>query len=238
MLCKFELDKHKIQSGDRMKFEEYINLMKRQIKTQDSRERAYQDNIIRPFLKSVFSEFDIEPVDIKIKTEIHQYEQYCGTYEKTYKDKTTNKEIIKNVSATPDLCITSEWHWNNREVEVDYKGVVEIKSPILDNITGFEPKKYKCLPEIERHLNATKNKKVILTDGVTWTFYNKENGITPVRETICLGKLKYRYTVSKNNKQVLERTNGGKPIIDDIEFSKEEAIFNELKKALREFIGY
>ena len=66
-----------------MNYEEYINLIKRQIKTQikthDTRERVYQDNIIRPFLQSVFTELDIEPVDVKISTKIYEYEQYCGT---------------------------------------------------------------------------------------------------------------------------------------------------------------
>ena len=66
------------------------------------------------------------------------------------------------------------------EVQVNYRGVVEIKSPILDYITGFEPSEYKCLTEIERHLKAKNNAKVILTDGVTWVFYNKESGLKPV----------------------------------------------------------
>ena len=85
-----------------MEYIDYINLMKRQIKTLDSRERAYQDNVIRPFLQSVLSGLDIEPVDIKINSEIHQYEQYCGTYEKKYKDKKNNNEIIKSLPATPE----------------------------------------------------------------------------------------------------------------------------------------
>ena len=219
-----------------MEYIDYINLMKRQIKTLDSRERAYQDNVIRPFLQSVLSGLDIEPVDIKINSEIHQYEQYCGTYEKKYKDKKNNNEIIKSLPATPDLCITDEWHWNNLEVQVNYRGVVEIKSPILDYITGFEPSKYKCLTEIERHLKAKNNAKVILTDGVTWVFYNKESGLKPVIDPICLGELVYRYTVSKNNRPILARTKGGKPIIDDIIFQEDEDKFISLKEALEKFI--
>ena len=210
--------------------------MKRQIKTLDSRERAYQDNVIRPFLQSVFGDLDIEPVDIKINSKIHQYEQYCGTYEKKYKDEKTNNEIIKLLPATPDLCITDEWHWNNLEVQVNYRGVVEIKSPILDYITGIKPLQYKCLPEIERHLKAKNNAKVILTDGVTWVFYNKKRGLEPIIEPICLGTLKFRCSVSKNNKLIPARTKGGKPIIDDIIFQEDEDKFNNLKKELKNFI--
>ncbi|MCG4663153.1 hypothetical protein L0P73_21470 [[Clostridium] innocuum] len=211
-----------------MEYKEYVELIKRQIRTQDCRERVYQDNIIRPFLQSVFMDLDIEPVDIKIPSEIHEYEQYCGTY---FKDK-------KELPATPDLCITSEWHWNNKEVDVDYKGVVEIKSPILNYITGFPPSKYNCLEEIERHLQAKKNTKVILTDGVTWTFYDKDNGfIKPVIEPICLGELEYRYKKSKYNKHIVERTKGRIPIVEDIHFpDKNEKMFNKLKDELKMFI--
>ena len=229
----------KSQSGfgeEQMEYINYIKLMKRQIKTLDSRERAYQDNVIRPFLQSVFGDLDIEPVDIKINSEIHQYEQYCGTYEKKYKDEKTNNEIIKLLPATPDLCITDEWHWNNLEVQVNYRGVVEIKSPILDYITGFEPSEYKCLAEINRHLKAKNNAKVILTDGVTWVFYNKERGLEPIIKPICLGKLQYRYSVSKNNRRILARTKGGKPIIDDIIFQEDEDEFIRLKEELKNFI--
>ena len=42
-----------------MEYKEYVELIKRQIRTQDCRERVYQDNIIRPFLQSVFMDLDI-----------------------------------------------------------------------------------------------------------------------------------------------------------------------------------
>lgn len=217
-----------------MEYKEYIKLMKRQFETQDSRERVYQDNIIRPFLQSVFSDLDIEPVDIKIKSEIHEYEQYCGTYEKKYTDK-NGKEIIKIIPATPDLCIADQWRWNNRDVEVIYRGVAEIKSPVLAPITGLEPKSYHCLPEIERHLNALRNKKVILTDGITWVFYRKDNGLIPVCDPICLGELLCEYTVSDYNNRIPVRSKGGRPIIVGFKFF-EETYFSELKMKLIEFI--
>jgi len=176
----------------------------------------------------VFANYDIEPVDIKINSQIHEYKQYCGTYEKKYKK---NNEV-KLLPATPDLCITDKWHWNNKEVEVNYKGVVEIKSPILDWITGIEPAKYKCKDEIKRHLNAEKNTKVILTDGITWVFYKKENGYNPINPPICIGELVFR--CDNNGKMV--RTGGRKLIVDDIKFGKEET-FITLKEELNKFIN-
>lgn len=208
-----------------MEYKEYVSLMKRQIERRDVRERVFQDNIIRPFLRSVFLNLDIEPVDIKIDSKEHEYEQYCGTYLKN------NKEL----PATPDLCISDKWYWHNKEVEVNYRGVVEVKSPILDYITGLEPQKYRCLPEIQRHLKAKKNTKVILTDGVTWTFYNKKQELKPVIEPICLGNLVYKYKKAKNNKLIVERTPGNKPIVENIEFSEENE-FKRLIVSLTNFI--
>ena len=62
--CKFQfVELRKSEFGEeQMEYINYIKLMKRQIKTLDSRERAYQDNVIRPFLQSVFGDLDIEPV--------------------------------------------------------------------------------------------------------------------------------------------------------------------------------
>lgn len=41
--------------------------------------------------------------------------------------------------------------------------------------SGLKTKsKCRCLEEVKRHLNAKKNSKVILTDGITWTFYERE----------------------------------------------------------------
>ena len=50
--CKFKFGElRKSEFGEeKMEYINYIKLMKRQIKTLDSRERAYQDNVIRPFL--------------------------------------------------------------------------------------------------------------------------------------------------------------------------------------------
>ena len=58
----------------------------------------------------------------------------------------------------------------------------------------------------------------------------------PIIKPICLGELKYRYSVSKNNRRIPARTKGGKPIIDDIIFQEDEDEFIRLKEELKNFI--
>lgn len=206
-------------------FDDYKRAMDRQININDIRERVFQDNVIRPFLKSLFVEYDIEPVDIKIKTDVHDYLQYCGTYEKN--------GVYQ--ALTPDLCISSGWNWDNKRNKVDYKCVVEIKSPILDNITGVEPGKYRCLDEIKKHLMAQRNNKVILTDGVTWVFYDKASGHNPKKPPICLGNLVYKCKQGRS-KPIVERTKAGKPVIEKIDWEKDEKVFNDLKENITIFV--
>ena len=212
-----------------MNYKEYIKLVERQIETHDIRERVFQDNIIRPFLQTVFTELDIEPVDVKISTKIHDYEKYCGSI------------IVNNKRkmGTPDLCISDKWYWNNKEVEVNYRGVVEIKSPFLDCITGFLPEKYKkrTLDEISQYLQAKKNSKIILTDGITWTFYDKDNGMCPTNNSpISLGEVVYKYKSGYNNRRIPERDSSNKPIIETIKFTEDDIEFIKLVKELKEFI--
>lgn len=65
-----------------LNYEEYKLLMNRQLKKKDVRERVFQDNVIRPFLQVLLTDYDIEPVDVKINSSEHDYTQYCGTYVK------------------------------------------------------------------------------------------------------------------------------------------------------------
>lgn len=185
--------------------------MDKQINNNDIRERAFQENVIRVFLKTVITNCDIEPVDVKINTTTHDYLQYCGTYINNRGEK---------VPATPDLCIADVWNWDNKNNKVNYRAVVEVKSPIRDPITGFSPEKYKCIEEISRHLNGHSNDKVILTDGVTWAFYRKEYGTRPVHEPVVLGEMIYRYKNNGRKNPGLERNSSGDPIVDHIKWKK------------------
>ena len=51
-----------------LNYEEYKLLMNRQLKKKDVRERVFQDNVIRPFLQVLLTDYDIEPVDVKINS--------------------------------------------------------------------------------------------------------------------------------------------------------------------------
>lgn len=215
--------------------------MERQLKTGDFRERVFQDNIIRPFLQSVFSELDIEPVDVKTATTIHQYEQYCGF--EIICDKKAKK--TKKFLGTPDLCIADEWYWDNDVNTVNYRGVVEIKSPTGDDkTTGISPNEYTphTLREIKQYLTAERNSKIILTDGLTWTFYEKEKSIidekgniSPESAPICLGNITVTYKRKTGYKRKLEKDKNGNKIIE-IEFELFENKFMELKEKLKTFI--
>lgn len=215
-----------------MEYRQYIILMNRQINNNDVRERVFQDNVIRPFLQDIFEELDIEPVDIKVNASMHDYLQYCGTYSRK------RGETTIEVPGTPDLCITQNWNWYNKKYEVMYKAVVEIKSPALDPITGYEPEKYKCLDEVNRHLRATKNDRVILTDGVTWAFYKKEEMLRPICEPICLGELEYKRKNNGRKNPGLERTSSGKPILKEIHWKENSEQFDKLVETLKRFISF
>ena len=235
-----------------LNFDDYIELLDRQKNNQDVREEAIQYNVIRVFLQSIFQEFDIEATSKQERASIHNYLDYCGSYidEKTGRTK----------KWTPDLVIAKNWNWDNVNNNVEYKCVVEVKSPFLDPITGLKPEKYGCLDEVKSHLKAQKNNKVILTDGVTWAFYDKEHALNPLYDPITLGEIEYEMKVSPRRKNpVPVRGSGNKPIIKGIiwkrgmvetvdneviidifgkplEYEKEPKEFEELIRTLKGFM--
>jgi hypothetical protein len=235
-----------------LNFDDYKKLLDRQKNNQDVREEAIQYNVIRVFLQSIFQEYDIEATSKQERASIHDYLDYCGSY---IDDKTR-----KLKKWTPDLVIAKNWNWDNIKNDVEYKCVVEVKSPFLDPITGQKPEEYKCLDEVKSHLMAKKNNKVILTDGVTWAFYDKEHALNPLYDPITLGEIEYEMKVSPFRKNpILVRGSGNRPIIkgliwkqgkvetveneviNDIfgkplEYEKEPEEFGELIRKLQEFI--
>ena len=210
-------------------YEDYQLLMKEQIKSADVREICFQENVFRPFLEILFPEYDVVPVDTKISTRIHDYTQYCGTYENS---------AGKATPTTPDLCIAKDWNWDNRNHKVDYKCVIEVKSPFLKKRTGFEPQEWpkEMQDQIQRHLKAEQNHKVILTDGVTWVFYDntdKAADVTKPNAMICLGKLEYKMQKGQRKKEIPERAADGDPIVKDIRWNDDEGkAFESLKEKL------
>lgn len=160
-------------------FDEYISWFEKYKNNNDGREINFQNEVVKPFIRGICNDLDVEVSDKKgPDTEKHDYLQYCGTYidEKNGKEKT----------ATPDLVISKNWNWLNKENDVDYRAVVEVKSPYEQPIYHKNYEKYKedLKSELRRHLSAKNNGKVILTDALKWEFYKKNeenNELVPIR---------------------------------------------------------
>ena len=132
-----------------MDFEKYINLVNWFLEN-DNREENYQNRVLIPFLEALCIGSDV--VDTSMLT------------------KEWNKRgIERNKFAglyTPDLLIASNWKlFKNGEI-VDYKALVEIKTPTAQDRDHAES-------EVKEYLDKVSF--VVLTDCVTWEFYMKEN---------------------------------------------------------------
>jgi len=167
-------DFHIIESND-VTFDVYKGWFEKYKKNNDGSEKKIQNEIVKKFIRAICADLDVESSDEKgPDTNKHDYLQYCGTYcDKTGKEK----------AATPDLVIAKNWNWLNKENDVDYRAVVEVKSPFQQPIYHKNYDKYgeDLKNELRRHLSA--NDKVILTDAMKWEFYEKreDNELKPIR---------------------------------------------------------
>ncbi len=194
-------------------FNQYKGWFEKYRRNNDTREINFQNEVIKRFIRGICTDLDVESCDTKLTTTRHDYLQYCGTYISNGKEK----------PSTPDLVITKEWNWFNREYNLDYRAVVEVKSPFGKG--SIYSKGYinyssdlKC--ELKRHLSAKVNEKVILTDVLKWEFYiRSEDGIDlkPIR-TIEL----YDLTDGRGH----------------WEWKKDEQVMEELKEFLKEFLNF
>ena len=92
--------------------------------------------------------------------------------------------------------------------------------------------------QIQRHLNAKQNHKVILTDGITWVFYDNTTDVTKPNDIICLGELEYKMQGGQRKKEIPERAADRAPIVKDILWTPDEGTaFEALKKKLKDFIA-
>ena len=151
--------------------QDYKSWIEKFIKREDNREINYQNDVVKRLLEELFKEYDIVYVDTKgPDSNSHDYCAYSGMYED--KDKDDNKKIKPT---TPDLLICKNWNWHNKNNEsIQYIATVEVKSPFSKE--AIYKKKKEEYPEslkikVERHLAATKIKRVIYTDAFKWDFY-------------------------------------------------------------------
>lgn len=219
-----QLDKNTDTKTKDVTFDEYKKWFNKYRDNKDTREINFQNGVVRKLIERLFPNLDIEDVSIKGPyTENHDYLQYCGTY-----INSSGREI----ATTPDLVIAKNWNWLNKENTVDYRAVVEVKSPYsYDNHIynkGYE-EYYKFMKiQLRRHLSSTNNNKLIFTDAMKWEFYTKDdNGLVPVR-TFKLYDL-------TNTQGGLQLEKEGEPIVgDENDPLKEE--FEKLKNFLKKFL--
>ena len=204
-------------------FDEYKKWFNKYRDNNDTREINFQNGIVRKFIEDMFPTLDVEDVSKKGPyTKNHDYLQYCGTYINDSGNK---------MATTPDLVIAKDWNWLNKENTVDYRAVVEVKSPYSrkECIYNKDYEEYKeCIKtKLRRHLSSTNNNKLIFTDTMKWEFYTKDdNGLVPVR-TFKL----YDLTNTHGGLQLEQEES---IVGDDNDQLKEE--FEELKNYLKKFL--
>lgn len=148
--------------------QEYKSWIEKFINRNDNREINYQNDVVKCLLEKLFEEYDIVYVDTKgPDSEKHDYQVYSGMY-------VDENEGGKVKPTTPDLLICKDWNWYNKKNEsIQYIATVEVKSPFLEPIYKRNKEEYpdSVKRKVERHLTATKIKKVIYTDAFKWDFY-------------------------------------------------------------------
>ncbi|MEV6689535.1 MULTISPECIES: hypothetical protein [Bacillati] len=216
-------------------FDEYKAWFEKYKNNKDVREIKIQNEVVKRFISETCPNLDVEACDNKgPESPNHNYLQYCGTYIDKGKKK----------PSTPDLVIAKNWNWLNEENNVDYRAVVEVKSPYLDQpIYNKEYQKYreKLKIKLRLHFSARDNDKVILTDALKWEFYKKnekENELVPIRTfrlyDLCGGRGKWEW--KKGELEIVEDDVIKEIFNSPLERTKPVKEFEELKAFLIEFL--
>ncbi|MGV8907113.1 MAG: hypothetical protein ACOH15_11000 [Acetobacterium sp.] len=229
------MNKDQIIEVNIVEFDVYKKWFDKYYENNDGNEIKIQNEIVKPFISAICTDLDVE--DSKNKgpdTDKHDYFQYCGTY---------IGEHGEEKASTPDLVIAKNWNWLNKENDVDYRAVVEVKSPYQQQrIYNKDYEKYgeDLKNELRRHLSAKDNDKVILTDAMKWEFYKKneeDNKLVPIRTfrlyDLSGGRGKWEW---KKSEQVIVENDFIKEMLGanlERETIKE---FEELKNFLKEFL--
>lgn len=154
-----------IVHGETFSYSNYKRLVNKYLEI-DWREITIQNRVITPLLDRLFiNEKDISIVDIST--------QYDNNNSEIHDTRTYRKER----TSPPDLLVARHWNYSNVDNDkIDYLGVVEVKSPILNPVYNKDKNKFEG--QIKTHLEV--NDKVILTDCIQWQFFKKEYGLDPV----------------------------------------------------------
>lgn len=181
----------------------------------DFREITIQNRVITSLLDRLFlNEKDISIVDISTQTDRNNSKIH------------DTRNYRKEKASSPDLLVARHWNYKNIDNDnIDYLGVVEVKSPVLMSLD-----KNRFEDQIENHLEV--NDKVILTDSIKWLFFEKKHGLNPIK-TISL--------FDKNNNWKIKEVNTPELLIEEIQFKptykEEPEEWNQLCKYIREFLN-
>lgn len=135
--------------GEIVEFEKYKKLVNWFLEN-DNREENFQNRILIPFLETVCTVSNV--VDTSMLTKEWngrgiERDKFAGLY-------------------TPDLLIASNWKLFETGEKIDYKALIEIKTPTAQDRDHAES-------EVKEYLDKVPF--VVLTDCVTWEFYMKED---------------------------------------------------------------
>ena len=145
-----------------MEFIKYKQLVERYYQN-DCRELNFQNREIIPFLESVITEArGYEVIDSSTL-----YKNWSN-----YKNENGDgicRELFAN-NYTPDLLIVSNWKLFDKK-KTKPSIIVEVKRPTAKD-------RLHAIKEVEEYLEKVNH--VILTDCITWEFYDKEYKLSPI----------------------------------------------------------
>lgn len=215
-------------------FKDYQGWFEKYKNNNDYNEIKFQNEVVKKFISAICNDLDVEECGKKgPDTKQHDYFQYCGSY--------IDEDGVEKAT-TPDLVIAQNWNWLNKDNEVNYCAVVEVKSPYQSPIYHKDYKDYneKFKNQLRRHMSAKKNDKLIFTDTLKWEFYKKSNGLVPI-------KTYELYDLSEEGKGKWKWKRGKKCILNDdvikglfgksYEYRSQVIEFKELKGYIKKFLS-
>lgn len=134
-------------------FEKYKELVNGFL-SKDNRELNYQNRVIIPMLEKIFANYDsINIVDV-------------STQYKNWEDRDWHDRSKYAGYHTPDVLIAENWDIYNRNKDIKYRMLIEIKTPNAKN-------RKHAMCEVNDYLKYVPN--VILTDLITWEFFTRDS---------------------------------------------------------------
>ena len=138
----------------------------------DNREENYQNRVVIPLFESIFA-YRYDVIDVSQLTK-----------------EWDNRGICRDRFAgihTPDILVAKKWTlYKDDKSNVDYKIILEIKTPTAEDRDHAER-------EVEEYLS--KKTPVILTDCVSWEFYDGDE-----MEMVCLEENHSILHISRNKR--------------------------------------